>query len=304
MGGSMSFCGMSGLDRSSLTRLFFFAVVPIALMITSTGARAQDCFTAGDCTGGNGADGQSVTANADSVTAIGGAGGAGGNAFVIAPFYGTGGDGGAAIAYGTTSATAIGGAGGASGNYLYNGQYGLGGNGADATATSRAISNGSSNATSTATAIGGARGEGISYGSGVYGGYGGGAGGDATATSSATANGSGNAISSATATGGAANGSSDFGFAETGNATATAYAETAEGGLAQAQAQADGNLDTLDSQSTAKTTFGGVSVQSIVESPGGSTNAIAQGGSGQFPANPEQSAFVFSTALPNTAQPL
>ena len=67
--------------------------------------------------------------------------------------------------------------------------------------------------------------------------------------------------------------------------------------MAQAQAQEFEG----ESQSTAKTTFGGVSVQSTVESIGGTTNAIAQGGSGQPLANPGQSAFAFSTALPNTA---
>lgn len=56
-----------------------------------------------------------------------------------------------------------------------------------------------------------------------------------------------------------------------------------------------------ETQSTAKTTLGGVSVQSSVELiGGGSTEAIAQGTSGQFPVNPQQSAIVFSTALPNT----
>jgi hypothetical protein len=85
--------------------------------------------------------------------------------------------------------------------------------------------------------------------------------------------------------------------------TATSYAETAEGGLAQAQAQAQGNVNnnTLEAQSTAKTTCGSVRVQSVVESPGGPTNAIAQGGSGQFPVNLSSGQTVFSTALPNTA---
>jgi hypothetical protein len=74
--------------------------------------------------------------------------------------------------------------------------------------------------------------------------------------------------------------------------------------LAQAQAQAD--FDGGESQSTAnaKTTFGGVRVQStVVDLPfGGSVNAIAQGGSGQFPVHPAQfDGFALSTALPNTA---
>jgi hypothetical protein len=62
----MSFYGASGLDFSSLTRLLLTAVLPVALMITSASARAQqvgadgmngaDCFTNG-CMGGNGTDG-------------------------------------------------------------------------------------------------------------------------------------------------------------------------------------------------------------------------------------------------------
>jgi hypothetical protein len=54
MGGSMSFCGVSGLDRSSLMRLLLTALLPVALMIVSASAHAQqgangmdgaDCFT-------------------------------------------------------------------------------------------------------------------------------------------------------------------------------------------------------------------------------------------------------------------
>jgi hypothetical protein len=200
----------------------------------------------------------------------------------------------------------------------------LGGNGGDASATSGAISNGSTNATSTATATGVAGGEGIDdpliEGSG--------AGGNASATSSAATNGSGNAMSSATATGGGtdvpflvggsatatssatANGSGRATASATatmgngayyGAANATSNATTTKGALAQAQSTAVGPNG--GSQSTAQTTFGGVSVQSTVELiGGGSTEAIAQGGSGQSPANPGQfNGFIFSTALPNAA---
>jgi hypothetical protein len=73
--------------------------------------------------------------------------------------------------------------------------------------------------------------------------------------------------------------------------------------LAQAQSTAFGSSG--QAQSTAKTSLTGVSVQSSAVAPTGgvtaTTNAIAQGGSGQSPINPEQSAFAFSTALPNTA---
>jgi hypothetical protein len=326
---------MNSFSRSILARSLVTGAAAMALMVTSTGARAQvvgasgmngaDCFTDG-CTAGNGTDGESVTAG----WAVGGNGGNGGNAFNVSGFgtTGWGGNGGSASASGTT-ATAFGGAGGAVGNFLYNGFIGLAGNGGDATATSGATSSGSSNAISAATAIGGADGEGLSEGGIILGA---GAGGNATATSSAAANGSGNATSSATATGGAGNGDVEseagsatatssatangsggatasatategFGFSAFPNpSNATSYAETAKGGLAQAQVQAQVQVQGFEgeSQSTAKTTFGAVSVQSTVESLGGTTNAIAQGGSGQPLANPEQ-AFAFSTALPNIA---
>lgn len=313
---------MRSIHLSIVARLLLAVVLPVALMIASTCARAQvvgangmngaDCST-NFCMGGNGTDGESVTANGG---ATGGAGGNGGNAYVsTGPFFygtgGNGGNGGSASASGP-NATAIGGDGGGAGNFLYNGSGGVGGNGGDATA----------NGSGSVTATGGAGGEGID--DPFIGGSG--AGGNAIAISGAMANGSDNAISSATATGGG----TDVQFLVGGSATATssatangsgratasasatmgvgAYygvanaisnATTAKGGLAQAQSTTVGSNG--GSQSTAKTTFGGVSVQSTVESFGGSTEAIAQGGLGQSAVNPEQSAFVFSTALPNTA---
>ena len=58
-------------------------------------------------------------------------------------------------------------------------------------------------------------------------------------------------------------------------------------------------------QSTAKTDLAGVSVQSSAVAPTGggtaTTNAIAQGGSGQAFVNPGQTAYAFSTALPDKA---
>jgi hypothetical protein len=86
-------------------------------------------------------------------------------------------------------------------------------------------------------------------------------------------------------------------------ANATSYAETAEGGLAQAQTQTQALGGSIfgEVQSTAETTFGGVSVQSTVELfGGGSTEAIAQGDSGQSPVNPGFG-LAFATALPNEA---
>jgi hypothetical protein len=316
----MSFCGVSGLGRSSLMRLLLTALLPIALVIVSASAHAQqgangmdgaDCFTSG-CFAGNGTDGESVTGGGN---AVGGNGGNGGSAFgetggCGCGFGGNGGNGGSASA----SGTAVGGAGGNAGDFQLGGDPGFPGNGGDAVASG----------SGTVTAIGGAGGQPI-FQSGI--GFGG-AGGNATATSSASASDSGNATSSATATGGAAG---EGRFAQPGNATAnasafsgsggatasaiamvgagafsfslvanaTSYAETAEGGLAQAEAEAEADIGL--SQSTAKTTFGGVSVQSTAETGVGSTEAIAQGGSGQSPVNPGFVGLAFATALPNAA---
>jgi hypothetical protein len=249
MGGSMSFCGVSGLDRSSLTRLLLTALLPVALMIVSASAHAQqgangmdgaDCFTSG-CFAGSGVDGEPVTGGGNAV------GGNGGSAF--------------GLTFG-----AFGGSGGNAGDFQLVGDASEPGNGGDATA----IGSG------TVTAIGGAGGFGFSQS------------GNASATSSATA-GSGSATASATLGGG--------GFSFSPVANATSYAKTAGGGLAQARAQGDGGGEV---QSTAKTTFGGVSAQSTVIG-GRSTEAIAQGGSGQFPVNPGFDGLAFATALPNTA---
>jgi hypothetical protein len=57
-------------------------------------------------------------------------------------------------------------------------------------------------------------------------------------------------------------------------------------------------------QSTAKTSLAGISVQSAAVAQVGSTattNAISQGGAGQAFANPGQTAYAFSTALPAKA---
>jgi hypothetical protein len=75
-----------------------------------------------------------------------------------------------------------------------------------------------------------------------------------------------------------------------------------KGAFAQAQSTAFGSSG--QAQSTAKTSLAGVSVQSTaMASTGGgtaTTNAIAQGGgSGQAFVNPGQTAYAFSTALPD-----
>jgi hypothetical protein len=87
-----------------------------------------------------------------------------------------------------------------------------------------------------------------------------------------------------------------------GAANATSNAATAEGALAQAQSTAVGSSG--QAQSTAKSSLAGVSVQSTASAPTGgtaTTNAIAQGGSGQAFVNPGQTVYAFSTALPDKA---
>jgi hypothetical protein len=116
------------------------------------------------------------------------------------------------------------------------------------------------------------------------------------------ATGGGTAISKAVATAGISN-------EQIGAANATSAAETGKGALAQAQSTATGSRG--QAQSTAKTNFAGVSVQSTAVAPAGAqqffsevtvtTNAIAQGGAGQAFVNPGQTAYVFSTALPDKA---
>jgi hypothetical protein len=105
----------------------------------------------------------------------------------------------------------------------------------------------------------------------------------------ASAAGGGTATAEAVAPGGAAN--------------ATSTDKTAKGALAQAQSTAVGLSG--KAQSTALTSFSFVKVQSAAVAQVGSTattNAIAQGGgSGQAFANPGQTAYAFSTALPDKA---
>jgi hypothetical protein len=129
-------------------------------------------------------------------------------------------------------------------------------------------------------------------------------GGDATATANASAAGGGTAVANSVATGGVGGAdSSGFPSGATGAANATSTAGTAHGALAQAQSTAVGSSG--QAQSTALTSFSFVKVQSAVVAQVGSTattNAIAQGGgSGQAFVNPGQTAYAFSTALPDKA---
>jgi hypothetical protein len=236
------------------------AVVRAQTVIGADGANGADCFDA-FCRAENGGDGESVSVDGNPAAAIGGNGGGAGVSFSGPGDDGFAGAGGDATATSASSATATGGNGGpGTPEYI---PIQEGGNGGNATATSSATANRSGSAGSSAAATGGDTGGPFA------------AAGNATATSSARAKGSGSATASATASGGM------FGNAAT-TANATSYAETAEGGLAQAQAQAEADVSV--SRSTAKTTFGGVSVQSTVDlefAPFAiSTNAIAEGGVG------------------------
>jgi hypothetical protein len=158
----------------------------------------------------------------------------------------------------------------------------------DAGASSRATSHGSGNASSSASAIGGSSEEGGN--------------GNAAAMADASAAGGG----TATAKAGAVADDSEAG--NDGAANATSNALTAKGAFAQAQSTAVGSGG--EAQSTSKTSLAGVSVQSTAVAPAGllfsfpstaTTNAIAQGGFGQAFVNPGQTAYAFSTALPDKA---
>jgi hypothetical protein len=196
-----------------------------------------------------------------------------------------------------SSANASGGVGGD--GFGAFGFLGGGGAGGGAGATSTAASSGAGNVTSSATATGGAGGE-LTFGE--VPGFAGGDGGDATATANASAAGGGTAIAKAVATGGVGGGGESPPGA-LGAATATSSAETAKGALAQAQSTAFGSSG--EAESTAKTSLAGISVQSTAVAPTNgdtaTTDAIAQGGSGQAFANPGQTAYAFSTGLPNKA---
>jgi hypothetical protein len=316
---------MNSISRSILARSLVTGAASLAFMmmgpavvraqtvIGADGANGADCSDA-FCRAENGGDGESVFSDGNPAAAIGGNGGGAGVSFSGPGDDGFAGAGGDATATSASSATATGGNGGpGTPEYVPIQEGGNGGN-ATATATGGAGSSatatggntgglfagaGNATATSSATATGaGSAGSSAA----ATGGDGGGAGphaeaGNATATSSATAKGSGGATASATASGGM------FTFNST-TAIATSFAETAEGGFAQAQSQAQADFSL--SQATAKTTFGGVRVQSTVFLAGEpfaiSTSAIAQGGSGQSSVDMGPfDALAFSTALPNTA---
>jgi PEP-CTERM motif len=307
------------IDRSFSTRLLRNTALSLALMMASAsgvhaqvigadGANGADGVNPGD-PGLPGGDGESVSGSG---TVMGGNGGGGGNAAppdlpIGAGSGGNGGNGGAATATGV-DANAVGGNGGGGGSpaapeFLFGlgGGADLGGNGGNG-GNATALATGSSNVSASAT--GGSGGLEFSQLTGDPGN-----GGDANATADASAGGGGTATASAVANGGIGG---DRGLGAPGAANATSNAETAKGAMAQAQSTAVDGFGLFfpagEAQSTAKTTFKGVSVQSIASSPttpdGGATttDAIAQGGSGQpVPNDLFQTTFAFSTALPDKA---
>jgi hypothetical protein len=262
---------MKSFDRSILTRALMTGAASLALlMIGAAEGRAESVFVQG----ANGAnfiygdpdvpatDGESVTATAGSTD----------------PY---------------NSASAIGGSGGQG---VSDNVGESGGNGGDASATAATtVISGSGEAV--ATAVGGA------FGSGGYG-----IAGEAYAVANATAAGGGNAVAMAFATGGPCNGACQ----SSNNGYATSNAETVNGARADAQSVAIPGQASAGGQasSSAKTSFAGVSVQSsalatnLASFPNplqATTHAIAQGGSGQAFVNPGQTAYAFSTVLPDKA---
>ena len=285
------------------------------MMMDAAGVRAESVSVLG-ANGANAVDGvpgvpatggDSVTATAGSIQpvtdpgnsafATGGNGGDGGNN----PNNIAGEPGGGATATAATTvisgsaeadATAIGGNGGNAGpGFGFSNSDGGG-----AGASSTAVTSGSGDASSSANATGGAEG---------YGDYG--FAGGASAVADATAAGGGKATAVALATAGR----SQLITFPSNSAYATSNAETVNGAMADAQSRAIAGPAYPpapgQASSTAKTTFAGARVESTTTAPTdgnavvASTHAIAQGGSGQAFANPGESAYAFSSGLPDKA---
>ena len=314
---------MKSIHRSILTRALMTGVASLAFMIIGAGGVRADTVGGGSgadgancdlfenptCVVGNGGDGESVSAGGNPATAFGGNGGEGGQVFgPVAPgeIDGNGGAGGSGTAFATgksrrgdvtVSASAGGGNGGSAA------VWGNGGNGGSGEASAIGRS-GRGNVTVSASATGGEGGmDDPSYG---------GSGGNASATSKAFS-GSGEASSSAYAMGG---GGLSGGLG--GSATATANATATRGGLAISQAAATGGErlnfggpnGAANATSTAKSTFAVANVRltdeaalSVATTYGTATsNAVAQaGGAGQGFIKPDNSAYAFSTVLPDKA---
>jgi hypothetical protein len=311
---------MKSIHRSILTRALMTSAASLAfIMMNAAGVRAESVSVLG-ANGANAVDGdpdvpagegesvtatagsmQPVTAPSNSAFATGGNGGSGGNDLgngVGAPGGGAGATAATTVISGSAEAdaTAIGGNGGNFGE----GGFQNDGYGGFASANSRAVTSGSGDAASSANATGGATGTGDF-----------GFAGQANAVADAAAAGGGKAAAAAFATGGICN----TVCVPFNSANATSNAETVNGAMADAQSIAiPGDIRAQgQASSTAKTSFASVNVQSsALATPGvagisfaggavASTNAIAQGGSGQVFANPGQTAYVFSTALPDKA---
>jgi hypothetical protein len=178
--------------------------------------------------------------------------------------------------------------------------YENGGSGAAANAGSSARTTGSGDALSSASATGG---------EGQRGGETQGAGGSATATADASAAGGGKAIATAVATT-----VLTPGLFTTGNANATSNAETVNGAMAQPLSTVVQGVTFFfpggQVTSTAKTSLAGVSVQSTAAAPvdtgfessvTATTDAIAQGGSGQTAVDPSETAAAIAIVLPDKA---
>jgi hypothetical protein len=264
--------GMASFDRSSSARALMMGVASLALlMIGAAEGRAESVFGQG-ANGENFIDDDDPATDGESVTAT-----AGSLQPVTDPY---------------NSAYAIGGNGGQGVSDLV-GQSGGWGGSASATAATTVISG---SAEAVATAVGGAF---------VGGGYG--LAGEAYAVANAAAAGGGNAVATAMATGGPCIGACQ----SSNNGYATSNAETVNGAMADAQSSASSGANSVaegQASSSAKTIFAGVSTRlSALATNFGTffgpatTNAIAQGGSGQAFVNPGQTAYAFSTALPDKA---
>jgi hypothetical protein len=278
---------MRSIHRSTSARALTAGAASLAFMMMGAGGARADTVIGADGTPGsicqgddldcviNGSDGESVGATGNPAVAVGGNGGAAG--FGPMGFDGSGdGD-------------------------------GDGGRGGSATAVATGGSIVSASATGGA---GGSEDTGFS-----------GSGGQASATSTAMG-GSGGASSSAYATGGFAPPGGGGGFA-----TATANAFAARGGLAASKAVATGGEQQegifsvpggANSTSSAKSTFAGAGVRSTDEAVAdeavastatltgrdgvATANAFAQaGGADESFVTPDNSAYAFSTVLPNKA---
>jgi hypothetical protein len=260
---------MRSVHRSIFSRTLITGAASLAFMMTGAAeGRAESVFVQG-ANGANFIDDNDPATDGGSATAT-----AGSTQPVTGPY---------------NSAYAIGGNGGA-GVSDYVGQSGGNGGDASATAATTAISG---PAEADATAVGGA------FGGGGYG-----IAGQAFAVANASAAGGGNAVATAMATGGPC-GACQY----SNNGYATSNAETVNGATANAQSSAITGTNSFaegQASSSAKTSFAGVSTRSSALATNfgtllgpARTDAIAQGGAGQALLNPGQTAYAFSTALPD-----